>query len=254
MSVNVRNMRSNDGENAWELRRELLFEVLRRNRPDVLATQEAYFPQVEQMQQALPEYACISAGRDDGKTEGETCALFYLRDRFRADRQGTFWFSDTPDVPGSRHPTCRLPRICTWVRLSETSGKCFFLCNVHLDHQLQEAREQSIRILLERIQGQQPSDPALLVGDFNMEEDNPALANLHAASAPRLQDTFRIIHPDKKVCGTFHGFTGKTDGEKIDYIFASSQFAVLDAQILHENADGRYPSDHFPITACLSLD
>jgi len=253
MSVNVRNMRSSDGENAWELRRDLLFEVLRRNRPDVIGTQEAYFPQVEQLEAALPDYVRIGVGRDDGKAEGETCALFFLRSRFRAEEQGTFWFSETPEIPGSHHWTRSLPRICTWARLIETSGRAFAVYNVHLDHESQHAREQSVRLLLERLQGRQPVEPALILGDFNMEEDNPALANLQAA-IPELRDAFRSLYPEAKERGTFHGFTGRTDGERIDYIFATPEFQVQEAQILHDNVEGRYPSDHFPTVACIRLD
>ena len=40
-------------------------------------------------------------------------------------------------------------------------------------------------------------------------------------------------------------------GGKIDYILTTSDVHVLDAQILHDNAEGRYPSDHFPVTARL---
>jgi endonuclease/exonuclease/phosphatase family metal-dependent hydrolase len=38
---------------------------------------------------------------------------------------------------------------------------------------------------------------------------------------------------------------------KIDFIFTPSNTQVVDAAILHTNRDGRYPSDHFPVTARL---
>ncbi|MBW3625927.1 MAG: endonuclease, partial [Armatimonadetes bacterium] len=58
-------------------------------------------------------------------------------------------------------------------------------------------------------------------------------------------------HPDEKVVGTFNAFRGETTGDKIDYIFITPEFEVKDAEILRANRDGRYPSDHFPITATL---
>src|SRR5579862_2465592 len=125
MSFNVRNHLSRDGDNEWKLRSGLLFDVVRNHQPDLLGTQEAYWPQVEQMRDALPEYEVVGVGRDDGVTEGETCALFFRHDRFRASASGTFWFSDTPDVPGSRHWTPRHARICTWARLIDPSGTRF---------------------------------------------------------------------------------------------------------------------------------
>jgi endonuclease/exonuclease/phosphatase family metal-dependent hydrolase len=253
MSFNIRNQRARDGANGWELRRELLFEVIRRHNPDVMGIQEAYCEQVAQLKQALPEYAGVGVGRDDGDTEGEYCAIFFRRDRFQAEAQDTFWFSDTPDVPGSRHWTREHARICTWVRLREAAGKAVTVYNVHLDHESAAAREKSIRLLLERSQAQEPAGPVLILGDFNMYEDDPALALLTESRSPQLQETFRRVHPDAKETATFHGFTGSVTGEKIDYIFASSEFSVQEARILHDNVEGRYPSDHFPLTAHVLL-
>ncbi|MHC4745103.1 MAG: choice-of-anchor Q domain-containing protein, partial [Planctomycetota bacterium] len=42
---------------------------------------------------------------------------------------------------------------------------------------------------------------------------------------------------------------GTDTGGKIDYVFTAPDVQVLDAQILHDNVNGRYPSDHFPVTA-----
>jgi endonuclease/exonuclease/phosphatase family metal-dependent hydrolase len=66
-------------------------------------------------------------------------------------------------------------------------------------------------------------------------------------------DTFRGLHPDAKDVRTAHGFRGTRKGNKIDYIFTPSNVKVLEAQILYDNIDGRYPSDHFPVTATLRL-
>lgn len=253
MSFNVRNMRANDGANAWEQRRKVLFDVVRRAQPDIVATQEGYYPQVEQIGEALPEYAMTGVGRDDGGLEGEFCAIFHLRARFRAVAHDTFWFSETPDVPGSRHWTPNHARVCTWVQLMDQMGKTFTVYNVHLDHESQSARVQSCRLLLETIRSAEHADPALIVGDFNMQEDNPAIASF--ADGPRpLRDCYRTVHPKAGSAGTFHGFTGREDGEKIDYIFASPEFQIHSAGILHDHDRGRYPSDHFPIIASVSLD
>ncbi|MCZ6776458.1 MAG: endonuclease, partial [Ignavibacteria bacterium] len=61
-------------------------------------------------------------GRDDGKTVGEYSAILYLSDRFCADEEGTFWFSETPEIPGSRNWGNSIPRICTWMRLVEKAS------------------------------------------------------------------------------------------------------------------------------------
>ena len=66
-------------------------------------------------------------------------------------------------------------------------------------------------------------------------------------------DTFRLLHPDATDVGTAHNFQGGRTGNKIDYIFVQPGTQVLRAEILHDHQDNRYPSDHFPITAALSL-
>jgi endonuclease/exonuclease/phosphatase family metal-dependent hydrolase len=253
ISFNIRNMRSKDGDNGWEARRELLCQVLRQHAPDVLGVQEAYLPQVEYLRQMLPEYDTVSAGREDGDTEGEHCTLLFRRDLFRVAEHGTFWFSETPDVPGSRHWTRFHARICTWARLIPANGQALYAYNLHLDHESQIARERSVLLLLDHLRRRQPADPALIMGDFNMGEDNPALAQLAASTSPALQDTFRAVNPDARDVGTFHEFTGSTDGDKIDYIFVTPEFQTLTASILHDNQNGRYPSDHFPILTRVSL-
>jgi endonuclease/exonuclease/phosphatase family metal-dependent hydrolase len=48
--------------------------------------------------------------------------------------------------------------------------------------------------------------------------------------------------------GTFNGF--KLDvplTDRIDYIFVSRQFTVLDYAALTDSMRGLYPSDHFPL-------
>jgi endonuclease/exonuclease/phosphatase family metal-dependent hydrolase len=63
-------------------------------------------------------------------------------------------------------------------------------------------------------------------------------------------DSFRARHPDAKEVGTFNGFKiGQTAGEKIDFVFVEPGTDVLDAAIVRTSRDGRYPSDHFPVTA-----
>mgnify|MGYP000683926252 CR=1 FL=1 len=66
-------------------------------------------------------------------------------------------------------------------------------------------------------------------------------------------DSFRVLYPDRENVGTYNGFTGQSDGPKIDYIMVRPSMKVIEASILQTNREGRYPSDHFPVTAELGL-
>lgn len=258
MSFNIRYGTANDGANRWVNRREMVFEVVRKHRPDVVGLQEALGYQIDEICKAVPGYARIGVGREDGKTEGEFSAILYRRDKFEVKQNGTFWLSDTPEVPGSITWGNACTRICTWGRFQEkNTGRAFYLYNLHLDHVSQPSREKSMILLVKRIVGRKRPDPFVVTGDFNAGEKNPAILLLKgkdkadSANPIPMVDTFRVLHGDAKKVGTFNGFKGTDTGGKIDYVLTTSDVRVLDAQILHDNDDGRYPSDHFPVTARL---
>lgn len=252
MSFNLRYGTADDGENAWAHRRDLLFDVIREWAPDVLGTQEALRFQLDEITGALHDYDVIGVGRDDGGTAGEHAAILFRSSRFELAQQGTFWFSDAPERPGSIGWGARLPRICTWARLRDReTGRSFYMYNVHFDHESQESREKSAALMLERIRQRANPDPVVVTGDFNAGEDNPAMLRLSgqtgATPAVRLRDSFRVLWPDATGVGTFHGFEGATGGSKIDAILVSSEWRVDSASIVRSSRGDRYPSDHFPV-------
>src|SRR5690606_11432004 len=138
----------------------------------------------DEIAEALRGYGEIGVGRTDGKTRGEYAAILYRRDRLEPLDSGTFWFSDTPDVPGSTSWGNRITRICTWARFRDrTAGGEFYLYNVHLDHESQPSRERSAAMLSERVaQRNAEGAPVVVTGDFNADEDNPAVLRLTAPS------------------------------------------------------------------------
>jgi endonuclease/exonuclease/phosphatase family metal-dependent hydrolase len=256
MTFNLRYGTADDGENSWPHRRDLVIDVVREQAPDVLGVQEALRFQLDELAAAFPEFAEVGVGRDDGGTAGEYAAILYRADRFEATEEGTFWFSEKPDQPGSIGWGARLPRICTWARLAERGTRRFFyVYNVHFDHESQESRERSARLLASRIVRHAGTAPVVVLGDFNAGEDNAAILFLKGRVEPapelRLRDSFRVLHPDSLEVGTFNGFNGATSGSKIDGILISGHWDVEKAAIVRTSRGGRYPSDHFPVVAML---
>ena len=266
MSFNIRYGTANDGENRWENRCEMVFDVLHDNKPDVVGLQEALRFQIDQIRKALPEYGQVGVGRNDGKTKGEYTAILYLTERFSVDESATFWLSNTPAVPGSRHWGNSIPRICTWARMVEKkTGRAFYIYNTHLDHKSQPSRERSVVLLTSRINDRRYLEPCVVTGDFNAGENNPAILYLKGKIALSTEDkgkfsnpvpmldTFRLLHPGAQEVGTFNRFGGRRNGEKIDFIFVPPGVRLLEAEIIRTERNGRYPSDHFPVSARFSL-
>ena len=250
MSFNIRYGTANDGDNHWLKRREQLFALLREQQADVVGLQEALHGQIDEILQAVPGYDYVGVGRSDGRRAGEYAAILYRTARLRPRRSDTFWFSDTPGVVKSTSWGNQIERISTWAYFEDREGPSFYFFNVHLDHQSQPSRERSVALLLERIGARDPKAPVVVTGDFNAGEDNAAAVAMRALFV----DSFRVRHPDAKEVGTFNGFKpGQTTGDKIDFVFVEPGTEVLDAAIVQTSRDGRYPSDHFPVTARIRL-
>jgi len=256
MTFNIRTRTFIDGFNGWSHRKQMVFDILADNAADVVGLQEAKTSQLQQIRKALPEYGMYSAGRSDGLAGGESCPILYRKSRLSLRKAGTFWFSDTPSVPGTKDWGNMHPRICSWAYFIEnSSGNGFYVYNLHLDNFSQHSREKSIRLLTRQIAGRKTADPFLIMGDFNMEQSNPAMAFLQTAQAGLLQgirNVWQLIHPNQNI-GTRHGFDGGYSGPHIDHILICDSIQALDARIDNRQVNGRYPSDHFPVIANVQI-
>jgi endonuclease/exonuclease/phosphatase family metal-dependent hydrolase len=253
LSFNIRFGSASDGANSWPHRKDLVFDVIRRQGSDFVGLQEALRFQIDEIHEAVSGYGEVGVGRTDGKRSGEYSAILYDKARWKVADSGTFWLSDTPDNPGSMSWGNKITRIATWARFAETgTERAVWVFNTHFDHESQLSRVNSAELLAARIANRQPRDPVILTGDFNAGEDNAAilyLTNASGESPIELVDTFRAVHPDATDVGTFGEFSGLKDGPKIDYVFVELNARVRQAGIIHYNRDGRYPSDHFPVHA-----
>jgi endonuclease/exonuclease/phosphatase family metal-dependent hydrolase len=258
MTFNIRFANPEDGPNSWDSRRAMVADLMRREEPDAAGLQEVLKSQLDDLGRDVPQLAHVGVGRDDGQTRGEYSPILYFRDRFNVDESGTFWFSATPEKPGSKSWGNTIPRICTWARLVEkSSGRAVYVYNVHLDHQSQASRDRSVQLLIDRISSRRHDDPVIITGDFNAGETSDAIRFVKGEwgraeqgdSLPRFVDSFRIVYPSEQIVGTFNGFGQGASQEKIDYIFVPPGATVLDAEIVRDREGDRYPSDHFPVTA-----
>ena len=260
LSFNIRYGTANDGADSWPRRQQQVYDVIRASKADFCGLQEALRFQLDAIGQAVPGYRELGAGRDDGRARGEYSAILYRQDRWKLERGETLWLSESPKDPGSTSWGNRLPRVVTWGRFVErTTGQSVCVFNTHFDHESATSRSKSAEFLSALIVreaallGREAGGcPVILTGDFNAGELSPPIVRLKQPTGigePRLLDTFRVAHPEAKDVGTFHGFRGGSAGEKIDYIFVDGSAKVKSAEILRQHREGRYPSDHYPVSA-----
>jgi endonuclease/exonuclease/phosphatase family metal-dependent hydrolase len=123
------------------------------------------------------------------------------------------------------------------------------------EHRGKIARQEAARVLSERLGPVAAGVPAILTGDFNIDEDNPAYAVLTRPARPAWIawiDAYRTMHPERRPDeASFNGFKGVTRGSRIDFVFHTRHFRATAAAIDRSSRDGRFPSDHYPVTAVL---
>lgn len=254
LCYNLRYITSGDkGERAWTARRDQAAELIRNDRADIVGIQEGLPAMMDDLADRLTGYAALGVGREDGVDRGEYAAILVNTVRFRVQECGTFWLSDTPEVPDSRTWGNTVTRICTWAKLYDRETKrVIHVFNTHFDHQSSEARRKGTDLILSRVRERAPAGPVLLMGDFNAPESDP----LHTAILDAgFADVWRSLHPDAppEKSGTFHNFTGRTDGSRIDFIYATPDLKAAEAAIVTSSKDGVWPSDHFPVRTTLEF-
>lgn len=256
LSFNIRYGTARDGDHVWPNRRAYTFATIRDHAPHIAGIQEALRFQLDEIGAAIPGYREIGVGRDDGHTAGEYAAILVDTARLTVVSFGQFWFSDTPDVPGSRHWGNNVTRLCTWARLADrATGDTLRVYNLHWDHESQPARERSAAMLLDRIAGDTPPrERVLVLGDFNADEGNAAFQALLRDARTPLVDTYRAAHPRATNVGTFNAFRGDSTQGKIDAILAGPGWRVVDAVIDRRRWGARWASDHFAVAAILRRD
>lgn len=252
MSFNIRYDNPGDGMFSWDSRKEMVFWLIEKYDPDIMGVQEALKGQMDELDIALKEYRWAGAGRDDGDDKGEYVPVFFRKERFILADEGQFWLSENPDVPGSKGWDAACTRMVSWIKLLEiATGYEYFVFNTHFDHVGEEARIKSARLLSDSIRSIASLKPVIITGDLNCSPNSDPVGILK-----ELFNDARImaVAADSASSTTFVGFPGDlTGGEIIDHVFISPHFGVETYEIVADNANGFFPSDHLPVLVSLKL-
>ena len=240
MSCNVRYLELRDlGKKSWFFRADKLLMAVAAQAPGIIGFQEVTKWQYRYLADTLEGYESVITYRDDS-SRSEGCPVFYNTELYTLVDQGAFWLSRTPEVMSKDWGACCY-RVCSYVILRDNSGKDFAVFNTHLDHASDEARIRGIQVVLDKI-AQFGSLPAVIMGDFNAEEDSDTYRAVteHFLDARYAAET----SADK---GTFQGW-GQIEGCRIDYFMISgTALRVLRYDVADAVHKGVCVSDHNPI-------
>ncbi len=271
-SYNIRYDNKGDVEkgNSWPQRLPVVAGLIRFHEFDLLGTQEAFHHQLVDLQKLLPDLAYTGGGRDDGKEAGEYSAIFFRKDKFSLLESGTFWLSQTPNLPG-RGWDADLPRICTWAKLRKADGSGnLFVFNTHFDHRGVQARLESAKLIIARIKEIANDEPVILTGDFNVDQNSESYKSLRDSGF--LADAYETSADRYALNGTINAFKPEWKTEsRIDHVFHTRQFKPVrygvltdtyrtpvpeatetqsgnfPSEVKFKDFEARLPSDHFPV-------
>ena len=227
----------------WKHRKQASLNLMHEENPTVFGLQEACPDQMDYMVENLPEYGYIGVGRDDGKRKGEFMSIFYKKEEVEFIDGGTFWLSQTPDEV-SKGWDAQCFRTCTWAILKKKdTGKKFVYMNTHLDHMGKVAREESIKLIVERAEKLTGGKlPVFITADFNSPTSNAIFKPMQEAMLDA-----RVEAPVTDDRGTLNCWGTTPPGVVIDHVFYRGAEAQKFEVLRDKDYGAPYVSDHYPV-------
>lgn len=252
MSFNLR-YPALDGH-PWRPRAAVAAELIAREAPHIVGTQEGWYDQLDLIVSLLPaRYAWLGEGRGGGNDD-EFTAVIFDSEAIDVESVDVSWLSERPDTPGSISWGAAHPRTLTRVDCADRrTGTRLRVLNTHFDHASDEARSGSRDLLMAAVEEARAEDPVrevVVTGDFNVAQDSPLYSDL--VHSPHLDDPFDSAELVNAQLNSFHRYRGpRRGGARIDWVLHSPGLRGVRAGLNPHSADGVLPSDHLPVQAVL---
>ena len=238
---------------TWEKRRDSVAETVKAQGPDIVAFQEVWMEQFDDLRERLPGFGWTA--RDDGMRH---TPIAYRSDRFEVVETGTFWLSEDDAEAGGAGWDGAHQRLVTYATLREGGGGDeIAVFSVHLDHVGERARNEGARLVREKVtELVDEKTPVAVAGDFNCGPASDAYRRMVEDDETRrgLEDTRQTASVVEGPETTFTGLHEDDDEEdqNLDHIFVAGFDVGRQATLVPEDdsADFR-PSDHRPVVADL---
>lgn len=252
MTFNIRLDVESDSLNNWKYRKNNVSQMLNYYEPDLMGFQEVCDNQMQDLKNSLPNYGAIGVGRDDGKSKGEYCPIFYNKRQYTLIQSGNFSLSENPTKIGIKGWDASYNRIATWgLFQNNKSQERFLYYNTHLDNDGVIARREGAKLILKDIRGKGLRIPTFITGDFNCEPNDEPLKIFKEAGFSNSYCDSRIKYgPDY----SFHDFDRLPLNERVqlDYILTSEDFIIQKSRTIQDKKGIWNLSDHYPVLVNLS--
>lgn len=255
MTFNLKYDFTSEGKDSWNLRCKKILNVIEKNNPICIGTQEGLIHMLSSIEKNLKNYSYIGKGREKGGG-GEHNAIFYRNDILEPIYWRQFWLSETPNIAGSKSWDTACERICTYCKFkNKLTNEEVILYNTHLDHESQLARVKGIELIIKTIKENYMREGIkfILMGDFNCYLDDEVFQIISKEKSKKFQIKNLYNEFNHNILGTFHDFKGGFEGGIIDYILVSKEIGCSNLYIDSRKIDDSYPSDHYALIGTLEL-
>lgn len=247
MSYNIRGDQPVDGVNQWNYRKERVADLIKKSNPALLGLQEAKPFQLQYLLTELTDYETIGGG----DKAGEHTVILYNKNYVELieGSDTTIWLSETGEKSSKGWDASHIRvLVCGLFRDIETSRHLFFL-NTHFDHKGSLAREESAKLAVSTISEYSDTNPVILVGDFNLTEDELPYYTLTSNESGLENAYYTSLSPHMGPTTRSSGFSvaDHSSGKPVDFVLVNDSIDVLSHAFLTDQKGGYYPSDHLPV-------
>jgi len=249
MSFNVKTTKS--GAKGLPARLNGVARTIRGEKPDSFGLQEAHAQWRDALLGELGDEYAIACARGRSFEDAEGVPIFYRKDKYELVREEVFWLSPWPDRVSYAWGTS-FPRVAGIAVLKDKrTGFTYAHFNSHFDFLSGAARTNSARLVADRINAL--GLPAVFTADINAEPGTKPTQYLEAGGMTDLRKAAKVT--DTGI--TFHNYNGRValvGNTVLDYIYANQYLrGAKEFKVIRDKYDGMYPSDHFAVSATLTL-
>ena len=258
------------GGPKWADRKESVFTEFLEHKWDIVGTQEASEAYVKEIiKETGIKYGYLGNSKEftqDHHRGGSEQFVIYRKDRFvpikwdvmdyRLDKNKVCGANTSPEAYGADYYKATF-----WVKFYDKKNDMYFYhINLHYPVRTACARDAQTYLLMEYIIENFEGLPVVITGDFNCDEKGWGCR--YADESFVLDDTMTALPPEKRrnweyyTAGAYRPIDQLPKNYRhIDHIYYTpSQMEVLDWEIDNETInDGKYASDHLPVTALLKF-
>lgn len=223
------------GSPDWGTRRNVVFATIKTHMPAIIGLQEEEGSQLKDILKNLPSYESPTSWNRGGGH------LLLHKASWKVIGKGKIGIPRRRDV--------------SWVLAeSTTNHQKWLFYNAHFWHDNENDRMTAAKAITKHVmESELDNIPVVLLGDLNCTDESPTFKYLCSEKdeMTTFRDSYAAIKKNNLMWGTYHGFTGKKEGKRIDYILVNKNVQVIDSAILNEKEGDVYSSDHYPVLATL---